>query len=351
MIRINDYSEEFIIEYKKYLEDRFKSINIGKIKIEVIKDNLLEYLYFIHIEKFIYSTKFKAITNEYKLLCDSLPELIKFNEKALCKKAKTNYSKIEKIKNTLFFINRVSTFGDTIENIVKDSFKFKNLLKLLIDDIKNTNEYFYKDIFNYNDLGEWREKIIKELNVDVCPYCGSSFISHFTISGTNSFGAMTEIDHFIPRKKYPLFGLCLYNLIPSCKFCNQNCKNDKTASIIYPFSESFGEHNYFMMNPLDYNVLIHVDNSDKIADKVNESIKLFKINERYSANKRYNKYIFERKNCFSKITIEQLIAFFAESGIFLNEKIINEIIYGSTLDGNDDLLVPMAKLIRDVIKH
>ncbi len=52
----------------------------------------------------------------------------------------------------------------------------------------------------------------------------------------------SELDHFLPKSKYPLFAVSPYNLIPCCKDCN-------TAKSSYPFinKESFEQliHPYF----------------------------------------------------------------------------------------------------------
>ncbi|PEC81952.1 hypothetical protein [Bacillus cereus] len=39
-------------------------------------------------------------------------------------------------------------------------------------------------------------------------------------------GTSPELDHFLPKHKYPLFSMSAYNLVPSCKICNQSLKGD-----------------------------------------------------------------------------------------------------------------------------
>lgn len=55
------------------------------------------------------------------------------------------------------------------------------------------------------------------LDIPVCPYCNMSFTSHVA-SDSGKF--RPEFDHFYPKAIYPVLTLSLYNLIPSCRECN-----------------------------------------------------------------------------------------------------------------------------------
>lgn len=58
----------------------------------------------------------------------------------------------------------------------------------------------------------------------ICPYCGRSFI-YAIDSGTGV--VKPQIDHFIPKRKYPYLALSYFNLIPVCSTCNMSsCKGD-----------------------------------------------------------------------------------------------------------------------------
>jgi hypothetical protein len=74
---------------------------------------------------------------------------------------------------------------------------------------------------------------LKKLNQTVCPYCNASFI--LTIDSLNhlpngGLRAKADLDHFIPKSKYPMFAISLYNLVPSCIYCNQRFKRDHNTS-------------------------------------------------------------------------------------------------------------------------
>lgn len=66
-------------------------------------------------------------------------------------------------------------------------------------------------------------------SIEGCPYCGG-------------IGDVKELDHFLPKSKYPQFSLLTSNLVPSCKICNQDLKKSKFAKlyeeqIIHPYND------------------------------------------------------------------------------------------------------------------
>lgn len=96
-------------------------------------------------------------------------------------------------------------------------------------------------VFNYKGFraSEHAYKLLEALNVKVCPYCNRQFISIY-----NSDDGKTgpELDHFLPKSKYPYLALSFYNLIPCCHVCNSNLKGslDTYGSHLNPYVEGFG---------------------------------------------------------------------------------------------------------------
>jgi len=57
-------------------------------------------------------------------------------------------------------------------------------------------------------------------------------------------GTSPELDHFLPKHKYPLFSMSAYNLVPSCKICNQSLKGEiefNYEEFYSPFEEGIEE--------------------------------------------------------------------------------------------------------------
>lgn len=93
-----------------------------------------------------------------------------------------------------------------------------------------------------------KDKHIERIGVEVCPYCGRSYVysvNHPTKSNPNT-KVKTELDHFLPKSEYPYLAINYYNLVPSCKTCNDSpCKwnND-------PIGKDRG-HEY-LMHPYEF---------------------------------------------------------------------------------------------------
>ncbi|TLP35492.1 HNH endonuclease [Arcobacter arenosus] len=138
--------------------------------------------------------------------------------KTATNKPKKNMDKIFPHYNTLSiqvndYINKVPT----IETIVPLS---NTIPKYTIDNIHETLYYLYD---SKSDKVKKIKSDIKDLTIKnpltknglVCPYCGISRQS------------LHDLDHFMPRSKYPEFSILTYNLIFICETCNQDFKKSE----------------------------------------------------------------------------------------------------------------------------
>lgn len=98
------------------------------------------------------------------------------------------------------------------------------------------------------DISNWRNHKI-ELEEDfsgICGYCGKHF---------KATRCASQIDHFIPKKKYPDFENKYSNLILACKVCNnkkrddwpsgdpmKNLTDDKQKGYVDPASDEYDDH-------------------------------------------------------------------------------------------------------------
>ncbi|WP_255289085.1 HNH endonuclease [Bacillus cereus] len=109
----------------------------------------------------------------------------------------------------------------------------EKLKQIFISTYENFNSSGIKIDSNGLDF-EWNGIMyLKKLNQLVCPYCNASFI--LTIDSLNhlpngGLKAKADLDHFIPKSKFPMFAISLYNLVPSCIYCNQRFKRDHNTS-------------------------------------------------------------------------------------------------------------------------
>ena len=63
-----------------------------------------------------------------------------------------------------------------------------------------------------------RHNFVQRLNLRVCPYCNRQYITSFYKNDRKVTTA--DIDHYFPKKQYPLLSMYFFNLIPSCSVCN-----------------------------------------------------------------------------------------------------------------------------------
>lgn len=92
---------------------------------------------------------------------------------------------------------------------------YKKFYKTHPSHIDHFNEVCH-DIFITNgydrlDSGQF----IANTGLRICPYCG---IETVRVTGRSK----RQIDHFLPKGKYPFFAISYFNLIPSCDYCNES---------------------------------------------------------------------------------------------------------------------------------
>lgn len=101
------------------------------------------------------------------------------------------------------------------------------------------SDFLLEYVFRYDRYAKRAcvHKILRKMDVAVCPYCNRQFTSTI-VSGK----VRPQLDHFFPEGKYPYLALSLYNMIPSCGTCNLSKLSLDThdTPIVYPFDEEFG---------------------------------------------------------------------------------------------------------------
>lgn len=156
--------------------------------------------------------------------------------------------------------------------------------------VDHFNEIFY-DIFVTNgyDIIVNTTLFIQNTGLIICPYCGNDKV-------IQSVRTKSEIDHFLPKRKYPFFALSYYNLIPSCHYCNHADHKGQLS----PIEED--ANNVSILNPYIFKpniVRFHLDIADtKVYEPENFNVivgfsdkkyldgynRFFDISDRYASN-------------------------------------------------------------------
>lgn len=90
------------------------------------------------------------------------------------------------------------------------------------------------------------------INVKTCMYCNQHYTiaigrnprndGEISLHGSNAF---LQFDHFFGKKKYPILSMSLYNLIPSCPFCNQIKNNTDLPLRLHPYTVNLSDKFHF----------------------------------------------------------------------------------------------------------
>lgn len=159
--------------------------------------------------------------------------------------------------------------------------------------IDHFNEIFY-DIFVTNGYEVLIDKttFISRSQIEVCPYCGNDKV-------IESIRSKNELDHFLPKRKYPLLALCYFNMIPSCHFCNTSDHKGQ-LSPIDEAGKGLVVRNPYLFNPdevrfhldIAYTDIYEPNNFNVVVGFKDKRLldgydRFFDICDRYASNRQY----------------------------------------------------------------
>lgn len=219
------------------------------------------------------------------------PELVSFNK--LCVSHSYLWQKIVKLcyyqKN-----NRIS-LKKTFETFSQNDFydfisNADELFEIKLVEMEVLNGiffYFYENLLDSKTFRKYycEDEDIKTKYRDMvkqegyCPTCG---LLKFNSSGD------VDIDHYLPKSKFPYLSIYSENLLGICKTCNQNAKKENIYfPIVHP--RKIGVHgkidiSYSLRKDDDGNNIIFVIGKEQSESfkGLNNFIKLFKLKSRYN---------------------------------------------------------------------
>ncbi|BAP30492.1 uncharacterized protein CHSO_1455 [Chryseobacterium sp. StRB126] len=227
-------------------------------------------VFFNLIKKYFKYKEYSLDKNKRRIEKDKLVRKFKSKKKLEFKMLRFFHTNLERIilaepKDMMNLNNEFLTFLNFRESDIVHKAQF--------DRFKNQMEYYYNTFFQVRfdfkgeeiSYGRW---LTKMLNVKVCPYCNHNYI--FTINNNDQkVYSRPQFDHFYPKKKYPLFALSLYNLIPACAVCN-NIKGEHEISF-HPYRDDCFEAVTFHISSNDGK---KIDKNTDISKWITETSKL-----------------------------------------------------------------------------
>lgn len=268
-------------------------------------------------------------------------------------------AKISKIKEWCTkYLNDVEgtsyDFNAVIEALPDELLKIKSFLDSnydipqIMEELPHGKKYSYIETSLYTNIRNDAKKILlQNLNVTVCPYCNRNYI--FSDENINT----CELDHFIPKRKYPIFASSFYNLIPVCPHCNG--KKGENEFIFYPHKPMKNTDDLikFTYKILGSDYLTKLEDIDVELDVLDSDYvfqaKILKLEELYKYHKDSVQDVLKKRQIFSDAYLESLKKEF--STLFKTSIDVEELLYGVSLRKDDYGKRPLTKMIQDIVKE
>ncbi len=209
----------------------------------------------------------------------------------------------------------------------------------------------YEDLFHtygkvsqkmFDDVVKMNVFLVQQTGLTVCPYCNRDYIN---CRSEKLAGA--QLDHFFPRSRYPIFSVCLYNLVPVCGNCN-HIKLDDMQEFASPFDEEIDwEHDVqFSYELLDLDrkkIVIHA------RGPIKQNIDKMQIEAAYQIHEMEVNELLDKVKMYSQTQLEEYEKVFAEMG--LSEQELKQMVFGKKITEDNFRKKPLGRMMRDLEKE
>lgn len=209
----------------------------------------------------------------------------------------------------------------------------------LFDKLYKAYDKIYRTKVGKNNLNV---EMIYQLGITVCPYCNRAYINYrgATISGA-------QLDHFFPRDAYPIFSVCLYNLVPSCDNCNR-LKSNKSGRFASPFDDKIDWENsvhfcYWFMSENNKKIII------KSRKPIKHNIQNMKIDEAYQIHVNDVEELLEKKQIYCQTQLKEFREVLKRANI--SEQELKKMVFGPPITPQQFKTKPLSKMMHDLYKE
>lgn len=306
-------------------------IKIDKVDLNIISEEYFLYLYTWLFDKGYFDTLKETVIQPtddpqsirgYNFLC--------YKMKAALNKRNFVLASPSKLESWMHIKNHK---GKYIE-------RFTSLMTKLYE------RFFQQNIKNDQNVGYW---LVDRLKIRVCPYCNRNYIFTANASGTPKVRA--QFDHYLPKKKYPIFALCFYNLIPSCSICNK-LKGEQLISF-NPYQEGFPINQKFILSKGESDLSwVHPTSELKVSltnSKDNLNKTQFLLEQLYQQHADVAKEIVMKAQAYNDNYYDGIIHSFQGAGY--TKEYINNLIWGTYTNDNQLEKRPFSKFTKDILKQ
>lgn len=259
-------------------------------------------------------------------------------------KIETNQKYANKIYQSFGYDQFVNTHG-----FIKDlTSTEKNSEYTTIENFDNTEENFKWGAYAY----------VLSLKIKVCPYCNRNYI----LPLYSEDGKMrADLDHFFAKNKYPYLSISIYNLVPSCKYCNSSLKGKREFTYegnFHPFDEICADRLYRMtyvpkstdcfLGTEDFDIELEYNQKETDWEKMKSNHDIFKIKETYQYHKDIVAGFLKKRYIYDDGYIEYLLKTYPN--LFSSrEEVVSFLLSPYNISRTEN--APLGKLMKDLMEE
>lgn len=217
--------------------------------------------------------------------------------------------------------------------------------------IKIYKHNWKKFINAYNSLirKKINVEIVKQLNIKCCPYCNENYIFN-----RNNYST-AQLDHFYSKNEYPVFAICLYNLVPACPVCN-HVKGTKDIGVSphnhmlnfdeFRFSYSFKSMDW-INDPNEIKIEFLFDKTSEFGKNFKTNLSVLKLKDAYENHTDYVQEILKKTVIYNDDVIDNIMDSFPS--LFSSKEEVIQMLFGNYINNVDLLKRPLSKLTHDIL--
>lgn len=246
-----------------------------------------------------------------------------------------------------------------IDSLHSDYIKIasKKVYKPYMTKGKRRKQTFAKGLLHAMGYENYRESKLVELsrmlNIKVCPYCNHNFTLYIDILGKTNMKGLFQFDHFYDKSDYPYLSMSLYNLIPSCSYCNHQKRTTQLDIRYNPYFKAISEEFHFKVVD-SFQLRSGKKGADKIDIKIERNVSIqgvdelqndLHLEEQYGRHRDIVQEIYDK--VYNETYYRNMLTCIPDED---REKLLNQWL-GIPLDKNDIDKRPLTKFCQDVLKQ
>ncbi len=248
--------------------------------------------------------------------------------------------------------------------MIAEKKEFDNLVSEADLSVKIGGSCFYEHIVEAMRYKELRKKnflpIIADLGIKSCVYCNAQLTIITEIDTSGNKIARLELDHFLPKSKYPFLCTSFFNLYPVCGNCNRlkstkdlqfNLYAENKNETLNPFVFSVTNKSLakFMISRIEEDIDIRFKSTDVGSALATDHDNRLHITGIYNTQKDIVAELIRNKEIYTKSYKQDLVNKYPQ--LFTSQNEINRMLIGNYYLVDDIHKRPLAKFMQDIAKQ